>query len=153
MKRLALLILILLLVAISPVSAFASEPVDSGKRITVEDSIMKLIFGDDEYTPVEKATFYGLRHICDEFNYEVEWDSSQGYAVVTKGEGKVLTDGNGNSINALVILPGVTLIELHDGDVGKLDELPVEYKAFIENGRLYVHSSVFENYFGLKTVD
>jgi len=42
---------------------------------------------------------------------------------------------------------------MHDGDIGKLDELLVEYKPFIDGNRLYVHSSVFAKYFGLETVD
>ncbi|TYO94524.1 stalk domain-containing protein [Desulfallas thermosapovorans] len=150
MKKLTILISLIIALTMVPLGSFANEPV-SEKSITVQDCIVKLIY-DNENNPQEEANFYGLRHICESFGYDVEWDSGQNYAIVTGGNGKTLTDTDGNNIDALVIRPGAYVIELLDERNGKLDELPAGYEPFIENNRLYVHSSVFEKYFGLKAV-
>lgn len=150
MKKLIMLVSLLFVMGMAPLSSFANIPAGENS-VTVKDWIVKVIY-DDEYVPIEEANFYGLRHICESFGYDVEWDSGQNYAIVTGGNGKTLTDTDGNNIDALVIRPGAYVIELLDERNGKLDELPAGYEPFIENNRLYVHSSVFEKYFGLKAV-
>lgn len=150
MKNLIVLVFFYIALGIVPVGscAFAHEPISEK---TVQNVITKLVFGDESTLP-EKANFYGLRE-CEAFEYSVEWNSTRNYAVVTKGNGQTLTDGNGNNLVALVIRPGFDFIELYyDEKIAKLVDFPAGYESFIEDKRLYVHSSVFEKYFGLKTV-
>ncbi len=150
MKKITMIVLIFLVMVIAPTSVFASVPANE-KSVVVQDCIAKAIFDDDGFIPVEEAYFYGLRNVCEVFDYNVEWESSQSRAIVTSLNGKTLTDDNGNSIDTLVIEPR-NVIELFGGESARLVQLPANYEPFIENNKLYVHSSIFEKYFGLKSV-
>ncbi|ABO51290.1 hypothetical protein Dred_2786 [Desulforamulus reducens MI-1] len=151
-KIISIFCFVILSLTLTMGNAFANDK----KTYVVDDFTVKVVIDDKTGDCKDEAVFYPLRKICEEFGYTVNWHGDRAYIIKGTGEA-IIKDGQGNEVNAVIVTPGVTVVELISSTTAKIEQYEENYngyEAFIrrDNNCLYVYKDFFIKYLGLKEV-